>query len=117
MIIMISSQGENLQSQPNLRFGRTPFFIRYDLEADTWDSLPNSATGASGGAGVSAAQLLINQKASAALSGRFGPNANQALSSAGIKMFTFDASCQTVEDVINRYKNNDLKESSEMGSF
>lgn len=117
MIIMISSQGESLHSQPNLRFGRTPFFIKYDLDNDTWESIPNSATQTSGGAGVAAGQLLINQKATAALSGRFGPNAHQALSSAGIKMFTFDASYQTVKTVVEDYKNNKLEETPGMGSL
>lgn len=117
MIIMITSQGDSLQSQPNLRFGRTPFFIKYDTENELWESLQNEAVNETGGAGVAAAQLLINQNASGALSGRFGPNAHRALSSAGIKMFTFDASCQTVEDVINRYKSNSLQETSGLDAF
>jgi predicted Fe-Mo cluster-binding NifX family protein len=109
MIILITSEGENLESRPCLRFGRTPFFIKYNLDDNSWEPIHNKATMESGGAGVAASQLLIDHQVSAALSGRFGPNAYRALSSAGIQMYTFDGSYQTVQNVIEGYINNQLK--------
>lgn len=108
MKIMISSHGDTLQSQPNLRFGRTETFILCNLDEDSWEVFDNPAVTASGGAGVAAAQFLIDHSTKVAISGRFGPNAHQALSAAGIKMLTFNDSHDTILSVIEAYRNNDL---------
>lgn len=110
MKIMISSQGKTLQSQPNLRFGRTPSFIKYDLDDNTWEAFENPAILETGGAGVAASQFLINHGVTVALSGKFGPNAHQALSSAGIRMLTFDSTYPSIEKVIEGFKKNTLSE-------
>ncbi|MEA3326704.1 MAG: NifB/NifX family molybdenum-iron cluster-binding protein [Chloroflexota bacterium] len=110
MIIMISSKGETLQSQPNLRFGRAPFFIEYNLSDDAWTAQRNEAVKESSGAGVSTSQYIINQQASAVISGNFGPNAQRALSYAGIKMLTFDDTYKTIQSVIEGFKSNRLEE-------
>jgi predicted Fe-Mo cluster-binding NifX family protein len=111
---MITSEGKTLGSKPCLQFGRSPFFIRYDVSTESWQALGNEALSQMHGAGVAASQSLINQGVSIAISGKFGPNAFQALSTAGIEMVTIDPSFQTVQDVIEAYKNNKLtKVSSE----
>jgi predicted Fe-Mo cluster-binding NifX family protein len=117
MVIVISSQGDNLNSQPSLRFGRAPFFIKYETEDDTWEALQNYAAFESGGAGVAASQTIIDNKAHAAISGSFGPNANRALASAGIKMLTIDGSYTTVEQVVEDFKFSKLQEVPRRGSF
>jgi len=110
MIILISSQGDTLQSQPSLRFGRAPFYLEYNLSEDTWTTHTNDAVKESSGAGVAASQFIINRHASAVISGRFGPNAQRALSYANIKMLTFDETYDTIQSVIEGYKSNLLKE-------
>ena len=108
MILMISSHGDTLESQPNPRFGRTPTFILYNLDEDTWEALKNPAITASGGAGVAAAQFLIDHGAQVVISGRFGPNAHQALDAAGIEMLTFDDNHDTILSVVESYKSGNL---------
>jgi len=115
MILIISSQGNTLESKPNLRFGRAPTFIRFDLENDTWQALQNPGAAQSGGAGVSASQFLIDNGASVALSGNFGPNAYRVLSAAGIQMFAFDDRFDTVQDVIDAFSSKSLKEVTHPG--
>ena len=110
MIIMISSQGDTLNSQPNPRFGSTPFFIKIDLATDTWESYPNQAVNQSGGAGVAASQFLIDHGAEAAISGRYGPNAHRALKSAGVRMFTFNNNILSISEVIEAFKKDKLEE-------
>ena len=110
MILMISSQGNTLQSQPSLRFGRAPFYIEYNLSDDVWKPHKNEAVKESSGAGVAASQYIINHHASIVISGRFGPNAQRALSFAGIKMLTFDETFETIQSVIEGYKLNQLNE-------
>jgi predicted Fe-Mo cluster-binding NifX family protein len=110
MILIISSFGKTLESSPNPRFGRTDFFIKFDTEKDDWEPLENPAVSQSGGAGIAASQFLANQNAAVAISGHFGPNAFRALSSAKIKMYTFKNSYETIEDVVDAYKQNSLDE-------
>jgi len=107
---MISSFGKTLKSSPNPRFGRTDFFIKYDTEKDDWEPLENPAVSQSGGAGIAASQFLVNQNAAVAISGHFGPNAYRALSSANIKMYTFNNTHETIENVVEAYKHKSLEE-------
>jgi len=110
MIFMISSEGETLDSQVNARFGRTPYFIRYNLEDQTWEAYSNQAVNQRGGAGVAASQFLVDHDVTVAISGRFGPNAYQVLKSAGIKMMAFDDSSMTISEAIDAFANEQLKE-------
>lgn len=109
MLLMITSQDKDLQSQPNPQFGRTPYFIKYNLENDDWEALENAAQSESGGAGVAASQFVINHQVSAVISGRFGPNAYHALKAAGLELWTFEPDCVSVEQVIEQYKKGLLK--------
>jgi len=110
MIIMISAQGNELESQVNPRFGRTPWFIKYDTREKAWEAYENQAVFQRGGAGVSAAQFLIDQGVQVAISGAFGPNASQALSAGNIKMVTFDNEQLTVQEIIDAYQAGNLQE-------
>ena len=110
MFVMIASQGKTVDSQANPRFGRTPYFIKYDLEDQSWEVLKNAAINHNSGAGVAASQFIIDHGASIAISGRFGPNATQTLRSAGIEMRTFAGSPLTISEVIYAYENGNLKE-------
>lgn len=109
MILFISSSGKSLESPPNPRFGRAEFYIKYNLEDDTWEGLENPAASQPGGAGVAASQFLINQNADVAISGRFGPNAHRALTAAKTEMLTLDKTYSTVKDVVKAYKDNLLE--------
>jgi len=109
MTIIISSQGESLESQPSLRFGRAPYYIEYNLSTDEWKTHKNSAVKESSGAGVAASQFIIDHRPSAVVSGRFGPNAQRALSYANVEMLTFDASYETIQSVIEGYNSGQLK--------
>jgi predicted Fe-Mo cluster-binding NifX family protein len=100
MILILSSQGPTLADRFNATFGRTPWFIRYDTNSGEWQALENSAPSQAHGAGVAAAQFLIDQGAQVAVSGRFGPNAHQALTAGDIAMLTQSDDSLTVQEVI-----------------
>ena len=117
MILMISSEGDHLESQPCHRFGRAPYFIQFDLSEKTWKAHSNEAVHERGGAGVASTQFLVDHKADVVVSGRFGPNAYRALSSAGVQLFAFDARYETVQQVIEAYKNQELIEVGNEGLF
>ena len=73
MIIIITSQSKDLESQPNPQFGRTPYFIKYNLESDEWEALENPAQKEPGGAGIAAAQFVIDNNAKAVVSRKLRP--------------------------------------------
>lgn len=104
MILYISAQTNTLDARLSARFGRAPWFIRFDTENAAWQAVENLGPSQPGGAGVATAQTLVDQGAEAAISGRFGPNAQQALNAAGIKMYLAEDDHWTVAQVIARYQ-------------
>ena len=110
MIIFTSTLTANFDAPMSPRYGRAPWFIRYDTETTTWEAIENTGPNQPGGAGVATTQLLIDQNAEAVISGRFGPNAKQALKAAGIKMYSVDADRLSVDEVIKLYQSGELTE-------
>ena len=66
-------------------FARAPYFLF--VEAGQQQLLPNPATQASGGAGVKAAQFLVDQSTDILLTPRCGQNAAEILQLADIKIY------------------------------
>jgi len=110
MKIAISSTGKSLDSQIDPRFGRCQFFILIDPETMEFEVFENEGLMASGGAGVQAAQLIVQRGATALITGNLGPNAASALSASGIKVYLVTGG--TVKDVIEGYKSGSLREAS-----
>jgi predicted Fe-Mo cluster-binding NifX family protein len=108
MKICVSSTANSLDAPVDLRFGRCPYFIIVDLETMQFEAIPNMASGAMGGAGIQAAQIIASKGAKVVITGNVGPNAFQALSAAGIKIIT--GVYGTVREVVEKYKRGELKE-------
>ena len=68
-------------------FGRAPYFLIYDTETKQSDFLDNSAAVSTGGAGIKAAQVIVDSKANALLTPRLGENAADVLKAADIKIY------------------------------
>lgn len=109
MILFITTQGNTLESRFNTKFGRTPWFIQFDSESGEWEAFENNATSQAHGAGVAAAQFLIDRGAQAVISGRFGPNAYQALSTAGITMLAQPDDSKSTQEVIDLWQAGQLE--------
>jgi len=109
MKIAISSTGEDLDSKIDLRFGRAFGFIIYDLDTDEF-SFANNVQNleASQGAGIQAAQTVVNLDAGALITGHCGPKAFKVLSAADIKIYV--GAEGSIKDVIEKFKNNELTE-------
>ncbi|MFC2020842.1 NifB/NifX family molybdenum-iron cluster-binding protein [Chloroflexota bacterium] len=111
MKIAISSTGPTLDVEVDPRFGRCQYFVIVDPETMEYESLENSSVMASGGAGISAAQVIANKKVEALLTGNCGPNAYQVLSPAGIKVITGVSG--KVQDAVQDYKAGKYQASSQ----
>jgi predicted Fe-Mo cluster-binding NifX family protein len=90
MRIAVSSTGTELDARLSPVFGRCPTYLFVDSETMQFESMPNPAMSASGGAGIQAAQFIVSQGVQAVISGNLGPNAFQVLAAAGVTMYTAD---------------------------
>jgi len=108
MKICVSSTADSLDAPVDPRFGRCPYFIIVDSDTMQFEVIPNAASGAMGGAGIQATQIIVSKGVKVVITGNVGPNAFQALSAAGIKIIT--GAYGTVREVIEKYKRGDLKE-------
>ncbi len=109
MKVAISSSGTTLESNVDSRFGRCPYFIIYDTGDDTFFNVENQSRQAMGGAGVQAAQMIVNQNVEAVITGNIGPNAYKVLSAASISVYS--GTTGSVENAIGKLKKDELKSS------
>jgi predicted Fe-Mo cluster-binding NifX family protein len=107
MKIVISATGDNLDAEVDPRFGRCPYFIIIDPDTMQFEAVANESAAASGGAGISAAQMVVGKGVEAVLTGSCGPNATQVLSAAGVKIITGVSG--TVKDAVQSYKSGELQ--------
>ncbi|MGB9716630.1 MAG: NifB/NifX family molybdenum-iron cluster-binding protein [Thermodesulfovibrionales bacterium] len=105
--ICVSSQGDNLDSQIDPRFGRSPYFLIVDLDSLKYEAVKNPNIDAMGGAGIQSGQLVISKKVKTVLTGNVGPNAYQTLHAAGIQVITGVSG--TVREAIEKFKKGELK--------
>ncbi|AOY74563.1 NifB/NifX family molybdenum-iron cluster-binding protein [Clostridium formicaceticum] len=68
-------------------FGRAPYFLIYDTESKESIYLDNSAAASQGGAGIKAAQTIVDSKISALLTPRCGENAAEVIKADDIKIY------------------------------
>lgn len=87
MKVAVSCLGKTLEDDLDPRFGRAANFLIVDTETMVFNALDNAAQSASGGAGIAAAQQMIEQKIDAIITGQLGPNAMNVLSDAGVPMY------------------------------
>jgi predicted Fe-Mo cluster-binding NifX family protein len=84
MRIAVSAQGENLDAPASPVFGRCPTYVFVDTETMEFEAAPNPAMNQGGGAGIQAAQFVVEYGAEVVLTGNLGPNAFDVLQAAGI---------------------------------
>jgi len=101
MKIVIPVDAKTLESNICASFGRAPYFLIYDTETKESVFINNSAAASTGGAGIKAAQTIVDNNANALLTPRCGQNAADVLKSADIKIFKTTST--SVKDNIASY--------------
>ena len=107
MKICVSAVANSLDAQLDPRFGRCPYFVIVDSENMQFEAISNMASGATGGAGIQASQIIANKGVKVVITGNVGPNAFGALSAAGIEIVT--GAFGTVREVIDKFKRGELQ--------
>ena len=107
MKIILSSQGKTPKDLIDVRFGRCHYFAIYDVESSTYEFISNRSADDNQGAGVSAAQLVLDEHPEALLTERLGPKAFQVLQQSAIKLYKCHGI--TLEDAVERYRQEKLE--------
>lgn len=102
MKIVVTANGAGLDAQASPVFGRCPFYVFIDTDSMEVESVENPAVAAPGGAGIQAAQFVVERGARAAVTGNVGPNAFNVLRSAGVTVHLFSGG--TVRQAVEEYR-------------
>ena len=95
MKIVLTTTGNDLNAKLDPRFGRAAKFLVVDLETDSLQVVDNAQVNASHGAGIQAAEAVVKLGAQAVVTGRCGPKAFRVLQSAGVAIYSTEASTVT----------------------
>lgn len=90
MRIVVTAQGDHLDAMSSPIFGRCPAFVFVDTETMQSEGMANPGATAGGGAGIQAAQFVVEQGATVVLSHDVGPNAFAVLQPAGVQIYRID---------------------------
>lgn len=113
MKIAFSTVGMDSSSMMDPRFGRCQYFCIYDTETGESKTLENKGQLSGGGAGIAAAQQIIDEGIGAVATGNMGPNAYSLLIASGIKVYR--AGIMTMNEAINALNSGMLDEITESG--
>lgn len=107
MRIVIPAEGTDLNAATSAVFGRCTNFIFVDPETLDFEVLENPAVSAPGGAGVQAAQTVLQKQVKAVVAPSLGPNAFRVIEAAGVK--TYYLKPGTVKDNVQAFKTGELQ--------
>ncbi len=87
MKIALPVDDKSMESKVCVSFGRAPYFLIYDTETKASTFINNTAASSQGGAGIKAAQHVVDSHAKALLTPRCGQNAADVINAAGITIY------------------------------
>lgn len=89
----------NVGTKVCVSFGRAPYFMIYDTDIKESAFVTNTAADSAGGAGIKAAQIIVDNKVDVLLTPRSGENAADVLKEANIKIYktTFSSAKENID--------------------
>jgi predicted Fe-Mo cluster-binding NifX family protein len=97
-----------VSNQVDPRFGRCGWFAICDTADGSYHFEENNAQQAGGGAGIAAAQQLIDADVEVVLTGNMGPNAYNVIKGAGIRIYRVGG--VSIEKAVQLFKEAKLEE-------
>ena len=108
MKIVVASQGTDMDSPIDPRFGRAKYFIVVDTETGEFSASDNAQNlNAVQGAGIQAGQNVVELGAEALICGNVGPKAFTVLNAGKVKVYI--GASGTVADAVEQFKADKLK--------
>jgi predicted Fe-Mo cluster-binding NifX family protein len=111
MRIVVTSSGADLDAPASPVFGRCQAYVFVETDDMTFEAMENPAIGAASGAGIQAAQLVVERGAQAVVTGNVGPNAFNVFMSAGVPVYLFGRG--TVREAAEAFKAGQLQSIAE----
>lgn len=108
MKLAITTTAPQIDAAADPRFGRAAAFCVIDTASGARETHPNPALDAASGAGVRAAQALIDQGVEAVISGAYGPKAHQVLTAAGLELYLVPPEVKELDALLERFQNGSL---------
>lgn len=107
MKIFIPTQKDSKKTFVAEQLGRAPFFYVYDTEDLKGDFVRNNYLNEAHGAGVKAAEYIINQNIDVVITPRVGEKALDLLLDSSVKIYKSNG--KIIESVINDFLENKLE--------
>ena len=111
MKIAVTASQPDLESPVDPRFGRCEYFVIVDTETGQFETYENPHGTATSGAGIQAAQFVIDKGAKVVLTGSCGPNAFQTLQAAGVEVIVGVSG--SIKEAIEKYKSGQFQPTSQ----
>ena len=111
MKIAVTANGTDLDAPASPVFGRCSTYILVDTETMQYEALANPAVASGGGAGIQAAQFIVEHGAEAVVTGNVGPNALGVFNAAGIPVYLNKGG--TVRQAVQAYQEGLLSSTSD----
>jgi len=106
--VIITAQGDSLDSELDPHFGRCKFILVCNPETKELEkAITNVNATAQGGAGVSTAQTVADMGISKIITGNIGPKAYEALTASGVEIYVAEPG--KVSDALEKFGNGELK--------
>ncbi len=112
MKIAVSSTGKTLESEVDPRFGRCSYFLIVEIEnrkIKNMKAIENTAKEQMGGAGITAGEIVANEKPDAVITTNLGPRAFSVFGQFGIKIYRGQGK---IKDVVQDFIDKKLTEMS-----
>lgn len=87
MKVAIPVESKSPDSNVCTSFGRAPYFFVHDTETKKDSFLDNSAAASQGGAGIKAAQVIVDEGVNVLITPRCGQNAAEVIKAAHIEIY------------------------------
>ncbi len=99
----VTSQGKELSSSVDPRFGRAKFFVVVDTETGEFSVSDNSQNlNAAQGAGIQAGRNVVDLGVEAVITGHVGPKAFATLQAGGVAVY--NGASGTVAEAVEQFK-------------
>jgi predicted Fe-Mo cluster-binding NifX family protein len=110
MKVAISSNGKNLESTIDERFGRCRYFIILETDDMSFDVVDNTNAELTSSAGIQAASFVASTGAETVITGNCGPKAMQVFNATNIDIIL--GQYGVIKDVVEKFKRGELSPST-----
>jgi predicted Fe-Mo cluster-binding NifX family protein len=108
MRIVVTADGAGLDAPASTVFGRCRSYVFVETDSMEAETVENPAIDTASGAGIQAAQFVVENRARAVVTGNVGPNAYSVLQASGVTVYLLEDG--TVRDVVEAFVEGELSE-------